>query len=230
LLRENIPPLVTPKVNDVGLRLVVGAISGHGSFIGSAPATTYEGVLPFTSESFDTEAGRAAIYNAAVASAAFPIVFAPVEVPGFGPCYDGGVVNDAPVALASESGAERVIVIAPYPMVSAPARVPTGIDLVMHLVDVLIHERLYRDLKAATNTNDVVARLTALVDKKLLSQEQLAQVLKVLDARQIEIVQIRPDEELAGDPFAGFLHKDLRAQYIAAGRQAAERALANLLP
>jgi hypothetical protein len=76
----------------------------------------------------------------------------------------------------------------------------------------------------------VVARLTALVDKKLLSTEQLAQVLKVIDARPIEIVQIRPDEELAGDTFAGFLHKDLRAQYIAAGSKAAERALANIQP
>lgn len=230
LLRAHIPPLVTAKVNDVGLRLVVGAINGHRSFIGNAPATTFEGVLPFTAESFETEAGREAIYTAAVASAAFPIVFAPVNVPGLGPCYDGGVVNDAPVALASESGADRVIVVAPYPTVSAPEQVPTGVDLVMHLVDVLIHERLYRDLQAAARTNEVVDKLTALADENVISRAQLAQVLAVIDARKIEILQIRPDDELPGDTFAGFLHRDLRAQYIEAGKQAAERALTNLTP
>ena len=39
--------------------------------------------------------------------------------------------------------------------------------------------------------------------------------------RPLRIVTIRPDTELAGNAFAGFLHRSLRDEYISAGRAAA---------
>jgi NTE family protein len=185
-------------------------------------------VLSFVAEDFDDESRREAIYNAAVASAAFPIVFAPVDMPGLGPCYDGGVVNDTPVRLAAEAGAERVIVIAPYPTLTSHGKLPTGINLVMHLVDILIHERLYRDLHEAARLNEAVSQLMALVDAKQLTIGQLQKVLAIVNAKPIEMITIRPENDLPGNTFAGFLDRNLRSQYVAAGQAAAERTLARI--
>jgi NTE family protein len=230
LLRTEVPQIATAAVNDVGLRLVVGAVNGTQGDIGGQPATTFEGVVSFEGSDFDDEHRREAIYTAAAASAAFPVVFAPVEVAGLGPCYDGGVVNDTPVRLATEAGAQRVIVIAPYPAVMTVGQAPSGIDLVMHLVDILIHERLYRDLHDAARLNAVIAKLGALVETNVLSAEQMKQVLTILAADKIEVITIRPATDLPGNTFDGFRDRGLREQYVVAGQQAAERALANVMP
>lgn len=228
LLKDQVPNVATAAVNDVGLRLVVGAVKGTRGNIGEQPATTFEGVLSFEGAEFDDEQRRQAIYNGAIASAAFPVVFAPVDVPGLGPCYDGGVVNDTPVKLAAQAGAERVIVIAPYPAVMNVGETPTGVDLVMHLVDILIHERLYRDLHDAAELNAVIAKLGAMVDTNELTAEQMRRVLDALGATKIEMITIRPPTDLPGNTFDGFRDRSLREQYIAAGHAAAQLALANV--
>jgi hypothetical protein len=45
------------------------------------------------------------------------------------------------------------------------------------------------------------------------------------EARRLEIVQVRPPKELAGNPFSGFFSRDLREAYLDAGREAAASAL-----
>jgi NTE family protein len=225
LMRDELPAIVTAATHPVRLRIVVGLLNGLRRQIGRRVATTFEGVLTFDGPDFDNDAGRERIYNAAAASTAFPLLFNPVEVPGLGPCYDGGVVNDAPVKLAAEDGADRVIVITPYPPTFDAGDEPTGVALAARLVDILIHERLYRDLQDAERVNQAVARVRALVDDGVLDDEQLAKVLEAFDARPLEIVTIRPTHELPGNPFAGFLHRDLREQYITAGHDVAHRVL-----
>jgi NTE family protein len=226
LMREEVPRIATAAINPVGLRIVVGALQGVMSSIDGVPATTFEGVLPFEGEDFDHEDGRERIYTAAAASAAFPLVFNPVEVPGLGQCVDGGVVNDTPVRLATEGGADRVIVITPYPAIYRRATIPRGVDFAAHLVDALIHERLFRDLRDSAHTNATLARLEALQADGTLTLGQLAAVQRALGARPLEIIAIRPTKELRGNPFAGFLHRDLREEYIKAGETAATEMLA----
>lgn len=188
-------------------------------------STTFEGMRSFSGADFDTATAREQVYTAAAASAAFPIVFHPVDVEGLGPCYDGAIVNDTPLRLATDDGADRVIVIAPYPAELGRSRDQSAFDMLMHIVDMLTHERLFRDLQRAERVNHTIERLHELVARGTLSQEQLAEVLHTLDVKPIEIVSVRPPADLPGNPFAGFADRKLREEYIAAGREAAQGVL-----
>jgi hypothetical protein len=44
-------------------------------------------------------------------------------------------------------------------------------------------------------------------------------------ARRLDIIQVRPQQELKGNSFSGFFSRDLREEYIEAGRKAATEAL-----
>jgi NTE family protein len=228
LMRDELPPVLTAALHPVRLRIIVASLRGVTRQLTNREATSFETVLSFDGPDLDDEAGRERIYLAAAASTAFPLLFHPVDIPGLGPCCDGGAVNDTPVRLAADGGADRVIVIAPYPAHFAPAPVPEGIEFVGRLVDVLIHERLFRDLHDAEEVNLAIERIRSLADHSILSNDQLAHVLHALDMRPLEIVTIRPNAALPGNPFAGFLHRELREQYIAAGQSAAREVLATL--
>jgi predicted acylesterase/phospholipase RssA len=218
--------MATAIVNPVSLKLVVGILRGTVAEIDGQPATTFEGVLSFDEHSFDDEASRERVYQAVTASAAFPIVFAPINVEGLGPCYDGGAVNDAPIKHAIEAGADRIFVIAPYPRVSDGAEHLRGMELALRLIDVLIHERLFRDLQQAALSNAAVERVLALSAEGRITAEQAQAVLDALRDKPVEIISIRPDRELEGSAFGAFFRRDLRDSYIEAGRQAARAALA----
>jgi NTE family protein len=228
LMRDELPPVLTAALYPIRLRIIVAALRGVTRQLAHRAATSFEAVLSFDGHDLDDEAGRERIYRAAAASTAFPLVYQPVDIPGLGPCCDGGAVNDTPVKLAADGGADRVIVIAPYPAQFTPATVPEGVEFLARLVDVLIHERLYRDLRDAEEVNLAIARVKSLVDRGVLSNEQLTRVLDAFDMRPLEIITIRPKAALPGNPFAGFLHRDIREQYIAAGQSAAREVVASL--
>ncbi len=228
LMRAEIEPLAGPEVNPVSLKLVVGLVQGVLGSIGAEPATTYEHVLPFDEHSFESAAGREEVYQAVAASAAFPLLYAPIEIAGVGPCCDGGAVNDTPVKLAIADGARRIFVIAPYPAIAAPTKKLHGVDLFVHLIEVLIHERLYRDLHDAEQVNASVRRIKEMVARGMLSPDQARQVLDVMDWNEVELIAIRPDEALPGNAFSGLFRRELRVGYVEAGRQAARAVLEEL--
>jgi hypothetical protein len=63
----------------------------------------------------------------------------------------------------------------------------------------------------------------------VLDAQQLAAVERALgNPIAIDILQIRPETELPGSAFSGLFDRDLRVQYIEAGRRAAEAALARI--
>jgi hypothetical protein len=70
--------------------------------------------LPFDGSGFDYADRRERIHAAAAASAAFPVVFHSVPVEQLGQCYDGSNRQRHRLKCATDGGAERVIVIAPY--------------------------------------------------------------------------------------------------------------------
>jgi NTE family protein len=228
LLRREVPRIATAAVSPIGLRIVVAALRGVAGTRGGHPATTFEGLLSFDDGDFDDDARREEIYVAAAASAAFPLLFHPVDVPALGPCYDGGAVNNTPIQLAAADGLKQVIVVSPYPAVfNAPPDLE-GLELVSRLVDMLIHERMYRDLKMGDAANATIDKLRARHAAGTLDAAQLDAVLRTLNLRPLRILTIRPDAELAGNAFAGFWHRSLREEYIDAGRAAARDALVHV--
>jgi len=206
------------------LRIVVAPLSGVDGRIGSTRATTYQYVFKFRDADFDTREDREKVFRAATASGAFPGAFAPVELPGLGQCVDGGKVD-------------RIVVVTPHPLVfeapRSPRRPEGGLTLVGRIADILINERLFRDLREAEAVNGRLEALERLRRDGTLDDAQLEKVQRAADlgeARRLEILQVRPAKELAGNPFSGFFSRDLRKAYLDAGRAAATTALEHWAP
>jgi hypothetical protein len=225
-LRANVPPSTVADPAPIDLRVVVAALNGVLTDLGGEPATTYEQVLAFQGEHFDSASKLEEVFNATAASAAFPGLFAPVEVPnGVGPCYDGGVVNNAPIDSALDQGKDAsidaVLVIVPTAAVfPPPAGALSGLSLVSHLVDMLINERLYRDLEHAEAINASLLQLEELARRKGWAPEDLQEIKAAMnlgDKRVIKIVQIRPLAPLPGHAFRGLFDASLRRDYVEAG-------------
>jgi hypothetical protein len=123
---------------------------------------------------------------------------------------------------------DRLFVVSPQPRV--PARVPKnlhGIDLITHLADMLVEERLYRDLRAAYEANAALERLA----KAVPDDETRARVLDSLGwsrRKPIAIVEIRPPSDLPGGTFDAFFSRKLREEYVATGEEAARAWLARV--
>jgi len=176
-------------------------------------------------QAFDTAQSRRDVAIAAVASAAFPGVFVPVEVAGIGPCIDGGTVNNAPISWAVEEGADRVIVVTGNPSAQPPEDKLAWLDLVGKEVDIAINERLFRDLRQARRVNEKLLALSQELERQGLSAEQRAIAAKSLGWKPLEIIEIRPTEPLAGNAFSALGRPALRREYLELGHRAAELAL-----
>jgi predicted acylesterase/phospholipase RssA len=229
LMRAQLAALPTGSSAAVQLRLIVTAIDGVTVTTVEGPATTFEDVRRFESSDFDTDEGLEAVIRAAAASAAFPGLFAPVALPPHGPAVDGGVVSNAPIKEAVADGdIDRVFVIIPYPALDEQRRAYQGTELAARLVEILIQERLFRDLREAAERNRSLAALGALVHEGRLESEQLRAVLASIGwqrARPLEIIPIRPAHPLDGGTFSGFFDRSLRTRYVEQGRDAARTAL-----
>lgn len=217
-----------PEKNAINLNLVVCPLIGTED--PDSRATTFERVVRFSNDDFEDAGARVRMRDAAIASAAMPAIYTPVELDfeKIGLCVDGGVVNNTPVQHAMETESRdvsRIIVLTPHPTdynVSSPGH---GLFYAFHLVNILIFERLYRDLKKAASINETLAALSGLVGKNGFTEEHFEMVRQVLGWRPLEIIQIRPPESLPGNMLSAFADAGLRAEYIQAGRAAAEAQL-----
>jgi NTE family protein len=227
LVRSELARFDIPAVRPVELTLVLASLFGEEGEIAGKPATTYERVLSFDADDFATPEGRDRIALAVAASAAFPFLYEPVLIDELnGPFVDGGMVNNAPLKHAIDVGAERIIVIAPSAAVGKGETFIGGTGLVAQLVDILLGERLFRDLRETDHVNSVLARLKGLVDEGRLHHDQFNAVKNILGwKRHIDLVCIRPATDLPGNAFSGLFNRKLRDEYIEAGRQSAIAAL-----
>jgi predicted acylesterase/phospholipase RssA len=234
LLRRLIVPSTPAVTDEINLRLLVAPLNGVIGAIGGHPATTFESVREFTSADFATPAAIERVFDAATASSAFPLVFAPVDVDDLGPCVDGGAVNNTPVKWSLDGPigdtVEAVVVVAStVELRRGPPPELHGLGLASHLANMLIGERLYRDLHDAEQVTTALERLVALVQTGVLSPAQLESVMTALGwtgRRPVKLIQIRPVVELAGNAFAGFFDRALREQYLTAGLTRAAEVLA----
>lgn len=229
LLERTVEELPVVRRRSIQLQLVLTALEGDEGQLGEQPATTFEHVASFYDAQFDTEAGRAEVFQAALGSGAFPLLFAPVELPGVGICVDGGLVNETPIKHAiAGGGVERIIVVSAEPTefpVPEPLR---GAKLISQLAEALINERLYRDLRQAQAINAYLERLDGLADQKV-PLDVIEKVKAVFGWVPLEIVQIRPSHPLDGGAFSAFSNTAQLKAYVAAGREAARAALGALL-
>lgn len=230
MLRDGARPVTIANPAPIDLRLVVAALAGVEGDIAGQPATTHEKVLEFSTDDLVSAERLEAVFAAAVASASLPLVFAPVTLPGIGRCVDGGAVNNTPIKWALDRGRDTsidaVVVVSTTPEHAAPPPPEHElhfVELVSRLAEMLIDERLYRDLGDAASVNEELAALERLCPS-VLDAQQLARVKEALhwqDARVVPVVAIRPPGELPGNAFAGFVDGALRQAYIEAGRAAA---------
>ncbi|MGC4087633.1 MAG: patatin-like phospholipase family protein [Polyangiaceae bacterium] len=229
LMQNAVANVGSSSPRELGLWLVVTALRGARGSIGGAPATTFEQALDFYGAALDGSAQHTRIFQAALASAAFPVLFAPVELPSVGACVDGGTVNNAPIRLALEGSAvERIVVISPQPLLERAPEPLSGVNLLGQVANIAINERLYRDLHDAESVN---ARLRALeaLQADGVPLDAIERVKRALGWRPLEIIQIRPQEALQGNVFEGFGNHTRRLEYIEAGRTAARAQLGKLV-
>jgi hypothetical protein len=218
-----------PTGTEIDLRIVVTPLRGAAGKIGNDPATTYETTFRFTGRHFESQEGLDQVFRAAAASSSFPGAFAPFDLgPDVGPCVDGGSVNNTPVKYALDGASVDSIVVIGATVENAPAGSfdsLSGTDLAGHVADILINERLYRDLREAESVNTGLRNL----DDLGLPPDTLVRVKTAIGwslRRPISIVQVRPLAPLPGNSFSGFVSTSLREQYVALGEQRAREVLA----
>ncbi len=225
LMRSAREALRSIGTRPVELRLVLTNLTGQLGSINGQPATTFGNVRSFRDGDFDSEESWNIICRTALGSAALPIVYAPVDVPSVGPCLDGGLLNNTPVKQALGGDVDRIIVVCAHPrLVRAPTNA-RGLTLASEFVDILINERLYRDLRDAYDVNRFVDQLEALRIEGKLTEEATRAVSALKRWRRVDIIEIRPSEPLPGSAIDGFGDRSLRERYIELGADAAAAAL-----
>jgi len=231
LLSDNVKVRTTaPSRPGVVLTIVVSPLAGVAADHGSS----FEHSRRFSNVDFETPEHLGNVFEAAVASSSFPGAFVPTTVANVGPCVDGGTVNNTPLKYALSGGPiDTVVLIAPTPakatITHEAADKLHGLGLMGRLSDMLINERLHRDLREARETNDALRKLES--DDRL--REHVVAIKECLGwsgRRPISICCIRPEHDLKGNAFSGFFCQKLREEYVAAGRERAGDLIAKGLP
>jgi NTE family protein len=212
----------------VHLRLIATDLLGHlkNEEAPDEPAqTTFERSFAFTGADFTASTARSQILDCATASATFPVLFAPSKVDGR-PYIDGGAVNNAPVSYAIEPfSSRRLVVLSGQPAEMDPPSSLSVVGLLPHVVEILINERLFRDLRAARRTNRKLAAVEEALSHGNVPEEVRARVRTALDWQPLDIVEIRPLSALEGNAFAGFGSAELRRSYFDEGKRRAQAML-----
>jgi NTE family protein len=233
LLRRYVLPSTSPDPAPIELHVMLATLRGRQGRVDGEPATTYSEILSFPGASFDAQEALERVFVAATASAALPLLFAPVEVPGVGPCTDGGLVNNTPILAAfgpdADEELDAILVVTPTPtLLTAPPQRYRGVQLLAHQLDMVFAEWLYQDLRRATRLSEGLSRLDALAARRGWGPDQVGEIKAALDldrARNVPIVSIRPLERLPGTLFSGFTDPAVRRSYVQIGRERAARVL-----
>lgn len=233
LLRRHAPPSAAADPAPIELRIIVAAVDGIQSRTDGEPATSYMKVLTFADGDFDSPERIGHVHRAATASAAFPLLFAPVGLPGLGDCMDGGIVNNTPIINALDldrpEDIDAVLVVAATPaLVDAPRRPFRGFELFAHTVDMIFSEWLYRELRHTMRVNERIEALAKLQDLTPRQIEAVKAAIGWTGRRALTIASIRPVRPLPGTLFSGFTRQAIRRQYVEIGRARAEEVLDRL--
>jgi predicted acylesterase/phospholipase RssA len=208
-----------PVLHDVKLHVVAASLPGAGRGAKGDLHTSFEHRFEFGAKELTDRARLDDIADAAVASAAIPGLFKPVVVQTAGPFVDGGLVNNAPIgwALRTSADIDHVIIVTPDAKV-APAVRRFGRFSFGRFIDIVLQERLARDLHEAKSFNRELTRLVRLgVDARTLHRE--------LEWRLLQFVEIRPPQSAVGGILSGFLWRRQREANIDLGRRVGDDVL-----
>lgn len=236
LLRSEVEPCESADPRPICLHILVAPLRGIEATIGPLPATTYTSAVTFRDEDFDTRDRLEEVFTAATASAAFPGIFTPVEVPGLGPCVDGGLLDGTPLrearAFSLETQVDTLLMIAPTPTrASGARREHTGLGLLGHLIDMIFTERAYQDIGDIEWTNTALRGLASLARERGWGAAEIADIKSAMgldDRKVMQFATIRPLVPLPGGIFSGFLSKETRRQYVQIGMARATEVLDEL--
>lgn len=236
LLNESVLPTGAADPAPIELHLITAPLRGSEGSTLDEPATTYTKVVSFGGEWFDEQAALDRVLTAATASAALPILYTPVDLPGLGPCVDGGLVANTPIryAYGEDEGAsiDAILVVAATPaFLGQTGRDYRGGALVAHVVDMLFSEWLYQDLRHSRAVNERLRAIAALARKKgwsLAEQEEISAALGWERRHVVPIISIRPTVPLPGTLLSGFTDRGLRRTYVTVGRERARDVLDRL--
>lgn len=210
------------------LRIVVCPLAGVGVPEAEPRVSSFERMLHFDPSHFETAVGLEPVIDAAVASSSFPIAFVPSDCADLGPCVDGGTVNNTPLGYAVDDNlaCEAVFIVAPTRaderITHEKAKALHGVGLVARVADMLINERLHRDIKTFRYTNGVLQKLANVDEAR---RREVLELLGWEGRRVVPLYCIRPLVALEGNAFSGFRDEDLRRAYVDAGRTRAREVL-----
>jgi NTE family protein len=233
ILEQTCPlPGSAEVLQPVALRIVVTRLDGD-----EQPHTSFEHVERFQDAEFEDTDKRRRMFSAAAASAAVPYAFKALRVADMGPCVDGGLVNNAPIkeAIAHDPSIDRIIVIVADPprmrLSAQEANALANVPLGLRLLEIVVNERLVRDLEEAKDVNRWLASLDRLVKEGEMTPCARGEVIRSLydrdptQFRHLDLIEIRPRCELPGNPFSGFFRGSaFRSGYVKLGREAAKKA------
>ncbi len=188
---------------------------------------THEDRYAFSEQDLLDPAQWPALAAVASASAALPGLFAPPVFADGGQRVDGGAVNNAPLSCVMDDEREiNHIVVVSAELPTVPREPPLGgTRLLSRLIQVLINERIGRDLKVAKKRNERRAELLTTLRESGVNEEGARALADKFGFRQLDVLPIRPQEALEGGAFGGFVWKPYRMAQLAAGRKAASREL-----
>ena len=215
-----LPFLGTRTKRQVLLDIPVASLQGSLDKYGHM---RFERSYKFEAKSFETRAGIREIAEVCILSATIPLVFRPREFRSE-QFWDGGLVDATPIgnALKRDRSIDHMIVITPDSNV-VDTRRRYGRFALSRLLEMLIEERLARDLSEAQSFNDELSALCrAGVDWNQLGPE--------IKWKFLQFVEIRPERELTGNLATGFFSARVRDEYVSVGHDAAESVLGRWTP
>lgn len=207
---------------EVSLELVVATLRGCHDEYG---ALRFERSYKFTTIDFAKPEGIAQIAERCIQSSTIPVLFPPRSYGNEGQFWDGGLVNNTPIgdALKWDPTIDHLLVITPDSAQLAPSSTRHGRFAINRLLEMVIEERLARDLNEAKSFNEELVKLyRAGVDPRTLDRE--------VKWRLLQFVELRPARDLPGSLISGFISASRRRLYIQEGQAAARQVLAAWQP
>lgn len=174
------------------------------------------------------------VREALLASLSYPILFPSRYLQG-APLVDGGLLDNTPLAHVLRRGAATVVVISLRPK-DGPA-VPSGpdafngaVEVAQRILSLLLEERMYRDLRRAVETNELLALLEAYPNLPRGFRQRLLELLRggglEPHRRYVQLVEIGPREALEPPGTFGFRQREALQAAMERGRQDALGVLA----
>jgi NTE family protein len=201
---------------DIPLASLQGSLDSYGHM-------RFEETSKFDTAAFETDRGLDELAEACILSSTIPLVFPPRKFRSE-QFWDGGIVDDTPIgnALKRDRSIDHMIVVTPDSNVVQPRR-RYGWFALSRLLEMVIEERLARDLSEAQSFNDELSALCrAGVDLNKLGPD--------IKWKFLQFVEIRPEQELPGNLATGFFSGQVRDEYVNTGERTARSVLDHWTP